>query len=274
LGSSSARWNNLYLKNNLAWNSYSITAPAGATTTFLRNDGTWAIPSGGSTSNSVTFNSGGSGGGSGSTFNGASALTVSYNTIGAPSTGGTGATGTWGISVSGTSAGLTGSPSITVTGVTVGSATSALGSSGTNTTLGNNTVFVSPSVGFAPAVDNSYVLGSPSYRWTTVYATTGTINTSDARQKQQARSLSEAERAVAVRVKGLIKTFKFNESVAAKGDGARIHIGVYAQELSDAFAAEGLDATNYGMFCRDELEGSEIYGVRYEELLAFVIAVL
>jgi hypothetical protein len=274
LGSSSARWNNLYLKNNLAWNSYSITAPAGATTTFLRNDGTWAIPSGGSTTNSVTFNSGGSGGGSGSTFNGAAALTVSYNTIGAPSTGGTGATGTWGISVSGTSAGLTGSPSITVSGVTVGSAANAVGSSGTNTTLGNNTVFVSPTVGFAPAVDNSYVLGSPSYRWTTVYATTGTINTSDARQKQQARPLSEAERAVAVRVKGLIKTFKFNESVAAKGDGARIHIGVYAQELADAFAAEGLDATHYGMFCYDELEGTEIYGVRYEELLAFVIAVL
>jgi len=279
-GGSTLRWAGMYtsaLSNTgtFTWNSYAIPAPAGSTATFLRNDGVWATPSsGGTTTNAVTFNSGGSGGGSGSTFNGASALTVSYNTVGAPSTGGTGATGTWGISVSGTSAGLTGSPSITVSGVTVGSATTAVGSSGTNTTLGNNTVFVSPGAGFAPAVDNSYVLGSPSFRWTTVYATTGTINTSDARQKQQDRPLSEAERAVAVRVKGLIKTFKFNESVAAKGDGARIHIGVYAQELADAFAAEGLDATNYGMFCRDELEGTEIYGVRYEELLAFVIAVL
>jgi hypothetical protein len=280
-GGSALRWAGVYTTalnatGAFTWNSYAISAPAGSTSTFLRNDGTWATPAGGggTTTNAVTFNSGGSGGGSGSTFNGASALTVSYNTVGAPSTGGTGATGTWGISVSGTSAGLSGSPSITVTGVTVGSATTAVGSSGTNTTLGNNTVFVAPSTGLAPAVDNSYILGSPSFRWTTVYATTGTINTSDARQKQQDRPLSEAERAVAVRVKGLIKTFKFNESVAAKGDGARIHIGVYAQELADAFAAEGLDATHYGMFCRDELEGSEIYGVRYEELLAFVIAVL
>jgi hypothetical protein len=32
----------------LNWNSYSIAAPAGSTTTFLRNDGTWAVPSGGS----------------------------------------------------------------------------------------------------------------------------------------------------------------------------------------------------------------------------------
>ena len=274
LGGSTLRWLSLYLgTGSINWNSYAIVAPAGSTSTFLRNDGTWATPTG-STTNAVTFNNGGSGGGSGSTFNGGSALTVSYNTVGAPSATGTGASGNWSINVTGTAAGLSGSPSITVSGVTVGSATTAVGSSGTNTTLGNNTVFVSPGTGFAPAVDNSYVLGSPSYRWTTVYATTGTINTSDARQKQQDRPLSEAERAVAVRVKGLIKTFKFNESVAAKGDGARIHIGVYAQELADAFAAEGLDATNYGMFCRDDVDGSEVYGVRYEELLAFVIAVL
>ena len=185
----------------------------------------------------------------------------------------------------GTSGGLTGSPSITVTGVTatsvtvssavtVASATNALGSSGSNTTLGNNTVTVVPATGFSPSVDNVYVLGGPSNRWTTVYATTGTINTSDARQKQQGRSLSDAERAVAIKVKGLIKTFKYNAAVEKKGDAARIHVGVYAQELADAFASEGLNAANYGMFCYDELESTNVYGVRYEELLAFVISTL
>jgi len=44
--------------------------------------------------------------------------------------------------------------------------------------------------------------------------------------------------------------------------------------LSDAFASEGLDATQYGMFCYDELESTNVYGVRYEELLAFVISAL
>jgi hypothetical protein len=225
-------------------------------------------------SNSVTFNSGGSGGGSGSTFNGSSPLTVSYNTIGAPSTTGSGASGTWGISVTGTSQGLSGSPSVTVSSVTVGSATNAVSSSGSNTTLGNGTVQVVPSVGFAPTADNSYVLGGPSNRWSTVYAGNGTINTSDARQKQQDRPLSEAEKAVAIRVKGIIKTFKFNKAVEEKGDKARIHVGVYAQELAAAFAAEGLDAHQYGMFCYDEIEGGDIYGVRYEELLAFVISAM
>ena len=63
--------------------------------------------SAGSVTNSVTFNNGGSGGASGSTFNGGSALTVSYNTIGAPKTDGTGASGTWGINISGNAATVT-----------------------------------------------------------------------------------------------------------------------------------------------------------------------
>lgn len=278
-GGSALRWANMYstlldVSSTFTWGGYGIAAPGGSTSTFLRNDGTWAAPTAGSVANSVTFNNGGSGGGSGSTFNGSSPLTVSYNTIGAPSASGSGASGTWGISVTGTSQGLTGSPNITVTSVTVGSATNAVGSAGSNTTLGNNTVFVAPSTGFAPSVDNSYVLGGPSNRWSTVYAGNGTINTSDARQKQQDRPLSEAEKAVAIRIKHLIKTFKFNKAVEEKGENARIHVGVYAQELADAFAAEGLDAHRYGMFCYDEIEGGDIFGVRYEELLAFVIAAM
>ena len=31
---------------NFTWNNYAIAAPTGSTTTFLRNDGTWATPSG------------------------------------------------------------------------------------------------------------------------------------------------------------------------------------------------------------------------------------
>lgn len=59
------------------------------------------------TTNSVTFNNAGAGGASGSTFNGSSALTVSYNTLGAPSTTGTNASGTWGISVTGSAGSAT-----------------------------------------------------------------------------------------------------------------------------------------------------------------------
>jgi hypothetical protein len=47
------------------------------------------------------MNSGGSGDASGATYNGSASKTISYNTIGAPSTTGTNASGTWGISVTG-----------------------------------------------------------------------------------------------------------------------------------------------------------------------------
>jgi hypothetical protein len=137
-----------------------------------------------------------------------------------------------------------------------------------------------------PSTDNLTTLGAAANRWKEVFAVAGTINTSDAREKEQVRNLSEAERAVAVRLKSQIKAFKWSASVASKGDAARIHFGVMAQEVANAFAAEGLDAHQYGMFCYDEWEaehdadGKETlaagnrYGVRYEELLAFIIAAL
>lgn len=100
-----------------------INALAGATTSgyYLRGNGTNVsmsaiqaadVPtlnqnttgSAGSVANAVTFNNGGSGDASGTTFNGSAARTVSYNTVGAPSTSGANASGTWGISISGTAA--------------------------------------------------------------------------------------------------------------------------------------------------------------------------
>lgn len=57
----------------------------------------------GSVANSVTFNSTG-GASPGATFNGSAARTIDYSTVGAPSASGTGASGTWAISVSGNAA--------------------------------------------------------------------------------------------------------------------------------------------------------------------------
>lgn len=161
---------------------------------------------------------------------------------------------------------------------------------------------------FRPRSDNTWALGFAGLRWSVVYAATGTINTSDARQKQQVRELSDAERAVAVRLKSLVRAFKFNDAVEKKGDDARIHVGVMAQEVKAAFEAEGLDAHKYAVFCYDQWDDefepeyetqtveddngnvSEIrvptgnqkliraagdaYGVRYDQLLTFIISAL
>ena len=64
--------------------------------------------------------------------------------------------------------------------------------------------------------------------------------------------------------------------MTAKGSDARIHFGIVAQDLQTAFAAEGLDAADYAMFCSDTYTDSNgdsqtRLGVRYSELLAFII---
>ena len=139
---------------------------------------------------------------------------------------------------------------------------------------------------FLPTADNSRRLGAAALRWEVVFAATGTINTSDANEKEQVRNLIEQEIAVAKKLKGLVRAFKFKDAVSSKGTNARIHFGVIAQDVKAAFESEGLVAEEYGLLCLDTWEdtydkegnitikaGSR-YGVRYEELLAFIIAAL
>jgi hypothetical protein len=141
--------------------------------------------------------------------------------------------------------------------------------------IGNSSgqgVFVNGSGSFSSSIDNTMSCGTSGFRWTTVYATTGTINTSDANQKQQIENLTDVEFAVANELKSKVKTFKFNEAVAAKGSNARKHVGWIAQDVQITFANHGLNANDYGMFCSDEIDGKIQLGVRYEELLTFISA--
>ena len=99
--------------------------------------------------------------------------------------------------------------------------------------------------------DNVMDLGNSSARWDDVRATNGTIQTSDRNDKQDIEELSDAEKRVAVVAKGLMRKFRWKDKVAEKGDNARTHFGIIAQDLQDAFTAEGLDASKYAMFCSD-----------------------
>jgi hypothetical protein len=155
---------------------------------------------------------------------------------------------------------------------------------------------------FIPTTDNTKYLGLPANRWSTVYAGTGTINTSDEREKQDIADLEEAEKRVAVALKGLVKKFRFKDAVIKKGNDARIHVGVIAQDVIIAFESEGLDPMRYAIICYDEWEempevtlpilddngnptgqtkveevyrpAGNRYGIRYEELLSFIISTL
>lgn len=132
------------------------------------------------------------------------------------------------------------------------------------------------------------------FAWKNIYTVSGALNGSDERIKEQIADISEAERRVAVKAKGLLKKFKMKSAVKRKGDGARFHFGIIAQELIQAFTEEGLDAFDYSLigknegYILDNPDGgtpiisktdnggrySYMYVVRYHELLAFIISAL
>ena len=144
----------------------------------------------------------------------------------------------------------------------------------------NATDTITPANGNGTNNDDAIDLGSGSARFVDIYATNGTIQTSDRNEKQDIEALSDAEQRVAVAAKGLLRKFRWKSSVEEKGDDARIHFGIIAQDLQDAFTAEGLDAGRYAMFISstwtDEETGEERtrLGVRYSELLAFIISAI
>jgi hypothetical protein len=101
--------------------------------------------------------------------------------------------------------------------------------------------------------DNTKTCGTATFRWSTVYAGTGTINTSDEREKRDIEDPSDAEIRAISRVLGQIRKYRWKDAYEEKGDGARIHFGVIAQEVLAAFEAEGLDARRYALFCEDPM---------------------
>jgi len=141
LGTSGYRWSGLAVAGSFYWNSYSIPAPTGGTTTFLRNDGQWATPSGGSTPTLQAVVAAGNTSTNAAAFNGVN--------IGASTTFPWGSA--YGISASATTVGLANS-----------SGAVAMYSSG-----------------FVPS-SSSISLGSSSYPWGSMYvsgnAVFGTVN--------------------------------------------------------------------------------------------------
>jgi len=153
--------------------------------------------------------------------------------------------------------------------------------------------------------DGQNDIGASSNRFDDIRATNGNIETSDRNEKQDIEELTDAEKRVAVACKGLMRKYRWKDKVAEKGDDARTHFGIIAQDLEDAFKAEGLDASKYAMFCsdtwwyvdekyrddngkeqtrtvnfhikeeapKDAIEKTRL-GVRYSELLAFIISAI
>lgn len=120
-------------------------------------------------------------------------------------------------------------------------------------TIGDSVGYTFSLSSFSPKSGVELNLGSESNKWANIYASTGVINTSDLRVKSSIALASDA----LLDAWGAVPfhTFTFRDAVEKKGaDAARLHVGVVAQEVQQAFALKGLDATRYGLFCHDAWE--------------------
>jgi hypothetical protein len=114
-----------------------------------------------------------------------------------------------------------------------------------------------------PGADNVSSIGTASFRWTQVFAATGTINTSDERDKVWRGSINEAERDAARAIIAELGFYQWADAVAEKGaEHARMHFGVRAQRvwaimaehsLIDPIGSDGRPGdTPYAFLCYDE----------------------
>ncbi|WP_367239075.1 tail fiber domain-containing protein [Pseudomonas fulva] len=147
-----------------------------------------------------------------------------------------------------------------------------------------------PSINFTPKADNSITLGSASLRWSQIFSATSSISTSDERFKTHIGEISDKVLDAWADVDYV--QYKFIDAVHNKGLQARVHFGVIAQRVKEAFENKGVDPFSFGILCYDtweaepsvfDVEGNEIspskeagemYGIRYEEALALEAALV
>lgn len=134
-------------------------------------------------------------------------------------------------------------------------------------------------------------IGSASVLWNTIYASTGSINTSDARLKTEIKPFTQDELNASIQIGKEIGTFKFLESINQKDENARTHIGLTVQRAIEIMKNNNLNPFDYGFICYDKWDAitkyhsateekeayletirpaGDLYSFRYTELLTFI----
>jgi hypothetical protein len=116
--------------------------------------------------------------------------------------------------------------------------------------------------GLLPNSDDFYDLGGVSDRWDDVYATNGTIQTSD-------RTLKTDIAALPLGLSFLrgLRPVQYRWNRADRKGTGRLHAGFIAQEV----LAAAQDVAGYGLVTGDGTEANR-YGLRYTELIAPLVA--
>lgn len=113
---------------------------------------------------------------------------------------------------------------------------------------------------FHHSTDNTSSNGLASFRWTTVYATTGTINTSDRREK---RDIAPSSLGLAFINDLLPVSYRWKNKI----EGEKMYHGLIAQDIKGVLAKHGIDADDFAGY----VDTDDKLGLRYHEFIAPLI---
>lgn len=132
---------------------------------------------------------------------------------------------------------------------------------------------------FYPNSDNSVTLGLSNNRWKEIYATSGSIVTSDETKKTNIKTPDDVYYKLAETIKFV--QYRFIETGQEDGIG-RIHFGAISQQVEQVMNELGLTAKDFAGFCKDNktvdvtdkngnvtqllIENKFNYALRYDEL--------
>lgn len=131
-----------------------------------------------------------------------------------------------------------------------------------------------------PGGNGQQNLGNGAHRWATIYAVTGSINTSDKNEKKDIQELDEQYS------KDIIMGLKPVSYKFIKNDSNRTHNGFIAQDIEESLTSMGLTTQDFAAVCKWQkvhcedgvndtpIEGEYSYGLRYEELIAPLVKVV
>ena len=125
-----------------------------------------------------------------------------------------------------------------------------------------------------PATDNSFLLGTASFRWSAVYAVNGTIQTSDAREKTEVTDAVLGSDFIKSLRPVSYKWLVGHNDVESTDDGevrtpkpgVRTHWGFIAQEVKQAVDVAGVDFGGWVLTDKDDSDSQQ--GLRYDQFIA------
>jgi hypothetical protein len=115
---------------------------------------------------------------------------------------------------------------------------------------------------FVPSYSGMNIGHAGSYSWNTIYAQTGTINTSDRRRKKEIRNINTKFVNFFMKIKPIIFKFKKNQS-------GRDHVGFDAQNIEKIMEELNIDSKEFAGFIKTPIYDEDGKVINYEYALRY-----